>query len=78
MRPQPCRPKGFGAQTERHRGRDGGSAEGPDLSREPHGPRLFEGPVLLRRTRRNLAELMGLAWLVLEVAQHLRSRGRRS
>jgi hypothetical protein len=38
------------------------------------GPRLFEGPVLLRGTRRNVAELIGLAWLALEIVRLLRSR----
>lgn len=38
------------------------------------GPRLFEDPVLLRRTRRDLAELVGLVWLVLEVVRLVRSR----
>lgn len=40
----------------------------------PRGPRLFEGPVLLRRTRRNVVELAGLVWLVIEIVRLVRSR----
>jgi len=39
-----------------------------------HGPRLFAGPVLFRRTRRTIAELTGLIWLAIEVARLVRSR----
>lgn len=38
------------------------------------GPRLFEGPVLFSRTRRDIAELVGLVWLAVEVARHFRSK----
>jgi len=34
----------------------------------------FGGPVLLRRTRRDLAELAGLVWLALEVVRLVRAR----
>jgi hypothetical protein len=39
-----------------------------------HGPRLFAGPVLFRRTRRAIGELTGLVWLAIEVARLARSR----
>jgi hypothetical protein len=39
-----------------------------------HGPRLLEGPVLFRRTRRNLAELAALTWLAVEILRLTRSR----
>jgi hypothetical protein len=39
-----------------------------------HGPRLFEGPMLFSRTRRDLAELVGLLWLAVEVARLVRSK----
>ena len=35
----------------------------------PRGPRVFEGPVVLKRTRSNIAELAGLLWLVIEVVR---------
>jgi hypothetical protein len=38
------------------------------------GPRLFEGPVLLRGTRKNIAELIGWIWVVIEVARLVRRR----
>jgi hypothetical protein len=38
------------------------------------GPRLFEGPMLLGRTRRNIAELAGWVWLVVEIVRLVRSR----
>jgi len=38
------------------------------------GPRLFGGPVLLRRTRRDLAELAGLVWLGLAIVRLVRTR----
>jgi hypothetical protein len=38
------------------------------------GPRLFEGPVLFSRTRRNIAELVGVLWLAVELARHFRSK----
>ena len=40
----------------------------------PPEPRLFEEPLLLRRTRRDLAELVGLVWLALEIVRFVRSR----
>jgi len=40
----------------------------------PPGPRLFEGPVLLGRTRRDIAELIGFAWLTIEIVRLVRSR----
>jgi hypothetical protein len=42
--------------------------------RPPRGPRVFEGPLLLRGTRTNITELIGGVWLVLEIARLLRSR----
>jgi hypothetical protein len=38
------------------------------------GPRLFEDPVLFVRTRRDIAELVGLVWFALEVSQLVRKR----
>jgi hypothetical protein len=38
------------------------------------GPRLFDGPMLFVRTRRDLAELVGLVWLGFEVARFFRSK----
>ncbi|HKD95696.1 MAG TPA: hypothetical protein VKB43_13400 [Gaiellaceae bacterium] len=38
------------------------------------GPRLFQDPVLLRKTRRDIADLVGLVWLALEVVRLVRSR----
>ena len=43
-----------------------------DLSRSE--PRLFAGPLLLRRTRRSVADLIGVVWLGLEIARLVRSR----
>jgi hypothetical protein len=40
----------------------------------PRGPRLFEGPTLFSRTRRDIAELVGWTWLVIEIVRLLRSR----
>jgi hypothetical protein len=40
----------------------------------PSEPRLFGRPVLLRRTRRNVVELVGWVWLLIEVAGWVRSR----
>jgi hypothetical protein len=37
-------------------------------------PRLFDGPVLLVKTRRDIAELVGLVWLALEVSRLVRKR----
>jgi len=39
-----------------------------------HGPRLFAGPVLFRRTRRAIVELTGLVWLAIEAARLVRVR----
>jgi hypothetical protein len=39
-----------------------------------HGPRLFERPMLFRRTRRNVAQLVGLVWLAAEIVRLARSR----
>ena len=44
----------------------------------PQGPRLFEGPVLLRRTRKNIVELAGWVWLIVEVNRWVRLRLERS
>ncbi|HEY3578113.1 MAG TPA: hypothetical protein VGK68_09010 [Gaiellaceae bacterium] len=38
----------------------------------PRGPRLFEGPLLLRRTRADIAELIAWIWVAVEVARLLR------
>jgi hypothetical protein len=40
----------------------------------PRGPRLFEEPLLLRRARKDLFELVGLIWLAVEIARLVRSR----
>ena len=40
----------------------------------PRGSRVFEGPVLLRGTRRNIAELIGWIWLAVELARLIRHR----
>jgi len=40
--------------------------------------RLFKGPVLLRGTRRDVAELIGWIWLALEVGRLVRSRFERT
>lgn len=40
----------------------------------PRGTRLFEGPVLFDRTRRDIAELIGCVWLIIEVVRLVRSR----
>ena len=37
-------------------------------------PRLFTGPVLLRGTRRSVADLIGAVWLAFEIARLVRSR----
>jgi hypothetical protein len=37
-------------------------------------PRLFAGPLLLPRTRRSVADLIGVVWLGLEIARLVRSR----
>jgi hypothetical protein len=39
-----------------------------------NGPRLFDGPVLFRRTRARVVELVGLLWLAAEVVRLVRSR----
>jgi hypothetical protein len=38
------------------------------------GPRLFEGPMLFARTRREVAEFVGLLWLAVAVARLFRSK----
>jgi hypothetical protein len=38
------------------------------------GPRLFEGPTLFGRTRRDIGELVGLVWLSIEIVRLVRSR----
>jgi hypothetical protein len=43
-----------------------------DLSRSE--PRLFAGPLLLPRTRRSVADLIGVVWLALETARIVRTR----
>jgi len=40
--------------------------------REPHG--FLEGPLLFRRTRTIVAEFVGIAWLLGEVARFIRRR----
>ena len=40
----------------------------------PRGPRLFEGPTLFVRTRRDIAELIGWVWLSIEIVRLVRSR----
>ena len=42
--------------------------------RSPREPRLFTGPVVLRRTRKSVADLIGAVWLVLEIARLVRAR----
>ena len=42
--------------------------------RSPREPRLFTGPVVLRRTRKTVADLIGAVWLVLEIARLVRAR----
>jgi len=37
-------------------------------------PGLFTGPLLLPRTRRSVADLVGAVWLLLEIARLVRSR----
>ncbi|HEY2742749.1 MAG TPA: hypothetical protein VGI69_11300 [Gaiellaceae bacterium] len=44
---------------------------GRRTSREPP---LFTGPIVLRRTRKTAADLIGAIWLVLEVARLVRAR----
>jgi hypothetical protein len=46
--------------------------------RSPSEPRLFAGPVVLRRTRKTVADLIGAVWLVLEIARLVRARLERS
>lgn len=38
------------------------------------GPRLFEGPLLLRGTRKNIAELIGWIWVAVELIRLVRRR----
>jgi hypothetical protein len=44
-----------------------------DRSR-PDQTRLLRGPVLLRRTRKDVAELAGWIWLAVEISRLVRSR----
>jgi hypothetical protein len=37
------------------------------------GPRLFEGPVVFRRSRLRILELLALAWLLARLAGSVRS-----
>lgn len=39
-----------------------------------HGPRLFEGPLLFRRVRGSIYELVALVWLATEVVRFVRAR----
>ena len=39
-----------------------------------HEPRLFEGPVFFRGTRKNIAELIGWIWVAAELARLVRRR----
>jgi hypothetical protein len=41
-------------------------------AREPHG--ILEGPLAFRRTRTTVAELVGIVWLIGEVARFIRRR----
>jgi hypothetical protein len=43
-------------------------------ARAQHGPRLLEGPLLFKRIRRIVAELVGAVWLAGEVARFIRTR----
>jgi hypothetical protein len=45
-----------------------------ELSYPPRAPSLFEGPVLFRRTRGDIAELIGWIWVAVELARLLRRR----
>jgi hypothetical protein len=40
------------------------------------GPHIFDGPMLFARTRRDIAELVGLLWLAVEVSRLVRRRVR--
>ena len=40
----------------------------------PREDRVFKGPMLLGRTRRDIAELIGWVWLAIEVARLVRNR----
>lgn len=42
--------------------------------RAHHEPRLFRGPVLFRRSRRAVAELVGCVWLTVQIARLVRRR----
>jgi hypothetical protein len=37
-------------------------------------PRLFQGPVTFRRTRKAVTELVGYVWLAVQIAQLVRRR----
>jgi hypothetical protein len=38
------------------------------------GPHIFDGPMLFARTRRDVAELVSLLWLAVEVSRLVRKR----
>jgi hypothetical protein len=38
------------------------------------GPHIFEGPLLFAMTRRDIAELVSLLWLAVEVSRLVRKR----
>jgi hypothetical protein len=38
-----------------------------------HGPRLFDGPVLFKRSRRTIVELVALVWLLAKLVPLARS-----
>ncbi len=40
------------------------------------GPHIFDGPLLFARTRRDIAELVGLLWLAVEISRLGRKRMR--
>jgi hypothetical protein len=39
-----------------------------------HEPRLLRGPVLFRRSRRAVAEIVGCVWLAVQIARLVRRR----
>ena len=43
-------------------------------ARGHHEPRFLEGPLLFRRSRRIVAELVGALWLAGRVARFIRTR----
>lgn len=60
--------------TERPAPKTGGMASLAARRARRPGPRLFEGPMLFARTRREVAELLGLLWLAVAVARLFRSK----